>query len=1441
MINRNSIGAFFLLSFFSWATYGMHYTQATLFSYLEQLPDTPDKITIQSEAIDLSKPSIFRYAKDWSFSNIGYLNLIVNGPLTLHYALKVPTLSLQVHGLFTLGKSNDEMGVLAATHGPLMVHAHAIDARYGKLYGYGPTLIESTQGDITIGAPMRGVDQDIKDQYVTRNYPWQCKKNGLFARLGFPPQETRLGFDDTTNQCNGAYAASDSTLTLKSAAKILLTYGQLKNSDKMHIIAKAEAQNLSGKISSHNDITIQAPIYNHIREGAVNKPRSYDHAQYPGSGPAHLETLKNIYFFIEKVFNLAGSIRSGENISINGDALVAGKHPHYIEETQNFYTHGNYNVNGNPNAWAYQYHLMLTQSCITQAGDTITMNLGDFSISGNINAGAIAIKGKTGTFANSDPLRTTFIPTDSKLINVTERIQQEAQKPGIYQLAADGSVHTEFPLGLAHHPKEKYMVLLERESEQPIPNLWQNIFNPLSAISLELFAQRLISEYTGKIYQGNCSTLWKNAGKWRKDNQDIMLEEDLQHLKQSMLINQIGTTAEGNEQLNTMLCIVPSDVNPYQSPGDIVAHKFSCITEDNQTHLNDRIVATGSEGIVLESTAGSINLQTQSYTVTTQTHDRTTVEQIAMPQQQLIAPAGPITVHADQNVSRLGTAMYAGTTIVEKADQGAVTKNPLVLQKRVETTHEKKGFWSSSRSVETAITHSALPCETQAGTILHDKAGASIQSVASLDRAGQTIIYESPHTHIEGLLIANRATSSVQTSGMFTDTAAYSSKETPFAVPAQIQAPTIRFLGDARINANIYGTELHDETKEGIQFVAKIAQMLCSEQKIISSPLCEVDCGYEAGQEVMIQPMLMVEKIIRLKDTGCMAFESAIIDKNRTEIIGKFVETTYQLKQWQRNWNNVSQVISDEALVVIAFAVTLLTEGLGTELLASALQSITAATGMQLSAAGVVAVNAGFSAVCGGVTASTLRTGDPINAVKQQLSPAQLKSVGFTMASAGLCAQLGSMLDINMAPGMKTLSQHVQEQTVRTAVDGLLSIALNNSSPDAVLSDGLKKISFNAVAAYVSNEICASYMNEIGKQAAQTMVDGLRGFVQDNTRAGFIAGVTGSFTAQTVAALLTADAHAIAQDALAHLKEKGMPATPENVDRSIAHIVHEKMKYAKIAAASVAALTHQNHAIVVNAAANALDNNTAIRAQLAASAEYRSLLAATSQAYVILNTHQEIFETQYLELQKSAKEDEDKTEALNNPDGRKPFVKNPRAGIWFTACIADDLVLTKGVLKAFYLFHRTHWHKHSKCPFTIAAHGDATSVVLENKNIHPEGLNKHNMKELQTNGRVNLNADELAQLIRTSPDYKEKQHIHLFSCRCGIEDQGIAQQLADKMEVPVSAFEGDAAMNGFLFASVDTSESWIPKFKEIKTFYPQPQGLTGEIFDYRTNYLDDLP
>lgn len=186
------------------------------------------------------------------------------------------------------------------------------------------------------------------------------------------------------------------------------------------------------------------------------------------------------------------------------------------------------------------------------------------------------------------------------------------------------------------------------------------------------------------------------------------------------------------------------------------------------------------------------------------------------------------------------------------------------------------------------------------------------------------------------------------------------------------------------------------------------------------------------------------------------------------------------------------------------------------------------------------------------------------------------------------------------------------------------------------------------------------------------------------------------------------------------------------------------------------------------------------------------------------------------------------TNATADTRRRIPFVEDGKQGTWNNACISTDLILSnkKAQETESYLRVKKNWNIDQRCPFNVVGHGDPFHVQIDTKDIHPgglDGLGAIKEAQLRIGGTTKLNAKELKQLIETAPGYKPGQPVNLYSCQCGAHSEGIAQELADEMEVPVSACTGN--MVTYHYPGTDkaffTAGDVETGFKEIKTFYPR--------------------
>ncbi|MBP6985210.1 MAG: hypothetical protein KBB83_01310 [Alphaproteobacteria bacterium] len=1253
---------------------------------------TPGKVSLWAQNLNLTRDSYRLFPPKFEFPNIGHLELNVEGPFTCHFPFKAPRLTLNVNGPLTLGKSNEELGTIAATHGPLTVNAHSIDGKYGKFYGYGRTTLEATKGDILIGAA--------------------APITGSAVRVGAYTMYTQ----------NGAYVASNDVLTLRTPANIFLDYGCLISNLQQNLLAKALIRNTAGRIAAGGPIFLRGDDYLHTRGGMVAcnmDGNGYGWAysgfvrECPLSGPASIESKSNIIFDMTNVRNVASNIFSGGHVYVGNKELLAEqagaklkdlpadqlpklapeglttaerirekrlqmkagvrvantalKLGSYTEEAYHMGPTATHDRGSRGKHWGNQW----VESCAFLTAEGISINMGSFSITGLTNSPFIQINVPgTGYFGNASNTRTTLDVLGPRVVNVTKFVQDQARRPGFMKIDHRGEVRNEFPMGCPFIPASGDVVLLQNPEQPPLRKFPINpvqFFNPICGIDIDLFIQQILSLRAGQVYAGKAKgnqsskVLWGNGGKWALENgRTLMTEEELANTQESMLLMQ---ATDDNTQGDTLLVLNPKDISRFQSDGDTVCDKFKYNGGGNLDMVNNRLVINDDEDTTIK-VGSNVNMTTTSQTRESWQGNTRVVEQVANPQQVILKPKGKFTVLADGDINRTGSHIEAGGD-VDLLPEGHLREVQTPLSKFTETKEEKHGLFSSSEGRETTLTHSAVPTTTISGGNIH-KAGAGIHSISPQDYAEGEIHYDSPNTVIEGLIALNRHTSESSKSNGFTEQSTSKMQESAFGLPANLVAKKgVRFTGEAKVNANITTPEIHDETESGVKFVSKVVEVLASGQSLTDSPLCSVDAGYKAGYETMMPCMLMVEKIIRTKEGGEMLFESVLMD-DRAEIIGKFVKTTYELKQWQTSWCHVEQVVPNEVIIAAAIAITILTKGAGAKVMAPLIKGVTAATGMALSPIGITMVNAGFSAFCAAATSNTLRSGDPIQVAKQMVSLEQLKSIGITMASAGLCSQLGGMLDVNMEPGIKELSMHLKEQALRGTVDTILNVSINQTPVDEALSDAVKQIPLKAVAAYAANQICWSINEPLGVKALHTALGGLAGFAMEGNRDGVVAGATGALTAQVVGDILMSDALAIADAAVKNLNEDGKPLTPENVTAAIQAEVNHKADLAKIAAVGVAALLKKNPNTALFAANNIMDNDITIRQSIYVMAELQKLLAAAAIAQAAVRVEEPKAKPASI---RAPANDKGKEEADDTPAAQE-MMENPGA----EKSINDDLL-----------------------------------------------------------------------------------------------------------------------------------------------------------------------
>lgn len=1015
---------------------------------------------------------------DLEITNINNLVMIVLGNSKINKSFKTLGLQLDVRGDITIGSSNTSMGIIAAK-GPLLIKCCKLDNRFGKIYGGSVSI--KTSGDVLVGAAIN-------------------KGPFLYG-------------------INGSYIASGDYLSI-SANEIKNQYGQFFSQKKQTLEAKTKIDNIAGEIMCGGDISVRTPSFTNTRDATYTQPVANWTWAYSGcynycesSDQAYIRALGDIHFTVSTGLNLASTILAQGKITYqDGGKGIFSCFTRTTNIPSTFTSQGrtNYGYGCNDRV-GYQQGCSpcSSYSATIKSGETIQVAVGSFQIAGNLSSPIVTISANSGSFHNKDRYRKT-VSQETLFIDMTQIIQSYAQNPGILKLTNKGEVVTDFD---SNNFNNKPAI--------------DNLFDPLlkmPSTMFDLFIQATLSEVAGKIYIGDgalgkrslSKRLWDNASKFRQlTGSQCVSREQIKQTSQAMLIKEIQ---EVNKVLQeaTILCVPPTEINPYQSSGDISANEFICVTEDDQKHLNNRIVARDLLKVI--SKKGSINRGTESYTMTTHANDSIVTQDMSMPTQTMVSH-GNVIIEAHKNISSTGT-YTEGANINETAQTGSITSAPLVLQRVVESKRKTDdGLFSTITVTDRQTSYSAVESVTKSDKQTHKKADKAIIQTATHDLSGEQLIYEAHDIGISSVIMADRTEHQEENDNGFTVKTSSMSKETPSVFNASMTAPQIQIRGhQANLKGVIIrGDTVKDYTDQGLVLEPVVQEMRYSQQMTVESPLACADVGCKGGYEVMVPTRVSVKKIVRMIHGGQIKMDSVQWDKNKTKIIGKFVETTYILKRWQITWSISKQVIPAEAMIIVSLAISYATMGVGATL-----------TGFA-GTAGVMA-SAGFTTLCNAAAVSLLQTGDPIAVTKSIFSNNFLRTLAINVAAAGLCSYVSNQLCIDMNPGIggAKFTDFLKVNGLHAAVNIPLRTVIGRESMDQVvrteIMNGLVDTLAMKMASVIGQHYRANKLDFIEQKLCHAVSGGISGglmavIADKPIKSGVLGGAIGAVVGETVGEL----------------------------------------------------------------------------------------------------------------------------------------------------------------------------------------------------------------------------------------------------------------------------------------------------------------------------------
>ena len=984
----------------------IYYIDTAKFRSLEDLKNTKSPVVFfYTHALKVSE--------DITLDNINFLSW--HNKDTLQINATIITQSVQLYSddiIFGLSATK-AYGTIAAVKDCLIIeNKNAIDARCGKIYGSTRLNIKA-MGNITTGE----IVHQLPTHYVS----------------------------------NSSYIASNGPIII-DCGSLNVDCGNITTSSTLLMKSKNNIVNVAGKISAKS-ISVEAVSYDHIRSEIV----TIGNVQYSPSGPAIIESLEDITFKCSCVKNIASDILCGGKLFIKnklaffeaGEPLknsskysetpiILSKYiahsPHVIiyprsQPRKRYLCGEELNFLGRANIlYDWKWIQYSTLSCNIKTAEGVNINMGDVTITGNINSSIIKISSNTSSFHNASVSRENYLQND---IYVDMNVFIKKNSSGIFLEKDNGELISDFPIGIPS----------ENSSGNSSGNSSSFFFNPLRSLDLNPWIQRALSEFSGKTFVRDI------FGNKIKGNN---LYEKL-YSKESKKTSRVYTLEENSTQ-KTILYIPKNEVSEYQSNGDIVCDEFSSVSESTQSFTNNRIVARDILKVLSEE--GNIHRNTQKYGVNYFTDNGTHIStEYAYPQQSFIC-GGDIEIKGE-NLQNIGVTTLSGGNIEETSSvNGSISKSPLILNTRTHREWSKDGWFSSKTYSENTSYSTVVPTQTISMKNIKESA-QRIHLVGAVEHSIENILYEGGEFLSEPCVMHYTQSLKTQTQGLFSG--GYSSNEnsTPYTSSSEIHAKNITFnskisrVCGTRISAKL----IRDVSHTGLEFLPAVHAQTYSQKVYHKSPMSTMDIGNSGWKEIMFPCNIVCEKIIRdaFGAEGCIKFDSVIWgDVLKPEIVGKYLETYYILKSHHEEYNHSSQVIPDGFIVVAALAISFFTMGLGAVL-----------TGLS-GFAGCIA-NAVVTSVLVNTGTTFLKTGDITQSVESLFTKEYLKSLGVSVATAGILGDPSN--------AYSSFLNRLGDNFLRNVVNASVSKVIANDKISLMPKNIIKNTLINSVAGEAAKSI----------------------------------------------------------------------------------------------------------------------------------------------------------------------------------------------------------------------------------------------------------------------------------------------------------------------------------------------------------------------------------
>ncbi|MBA3814258.1 MAG: DUF637 domain-containing protein [Alphaproteobacteria bacterium] len=296
--------------------------------------------------------------------------------------------------------------------------------------------------------------------------------------------------------------------------------------------------------------------------------------------------------------------------------------------------------------------------------------------------------------------------------------------------------------------------------------------------------------------------------------------------------------------------------------------------------------------------------------------------------------------------------------------------------------------------------------------------------------------------------------------------------------------------------------------------------------------------------------------------------------------------TWHQIMEEHKKWNQKVQGLTGPAAALIALAIGITTQGVGTGLISSLTTNGTIGT----------MASAGFTSMVSQASISLINNqGNLSKTFKELSSSQQIRSFPTSVISAGLTQGLSKQL--NLSTRATTFTQHLQKNVVTSGTSAGLSILIHKQDVKDALLQAAKSIGAGTLGGVMANNISTAYSAGDLDWVTHKLVHGALGaftgaILGDDPRAGALAGALGGIASEVIAdTMLKGATEKALEKALEKAASEGRPLAYKDVLQAFETEANKVANIGRMGAALAAFSLNQDVSIATSIATNAVDNN----------------------------------------------------------------------------------------------------------------------------------------------------------------------------------------------------------------------------------------------------------